>query len=400
MKLRVLWSSILIAMMACSQKSQSPDPSQTAIDATGYPLLPSLRATISPESTTLKSVTQTALPEYVLDVSFVNSFQGWLLGMKVIDNKRYYVLASTTDGGRAWLPISLDPIEYQVDWWNLAGIFFADDDTGWFYYPGVVFSTGDGGKSWTRARIEGRIETINRAQDDTLWAYEGRGATGVLWKVNGPSYANWEALETDFPTDMRSGAELTLLDDHQWWLMWWSSGSSAQLSAYLLFTNDQGRTWALEPSPCDGYAAQGGTFIPIDAQHYWLGCSEVLTSMDGTKAIFTSSDGGKTWTLKGKGTLGGDNNLSIVGIASSFGAISPDFSYMSLDKARHLLITHNGGTSWIYSSIPCAEDHIQALFINEQNGWVWGGKCVARTQDGGGTWECGLLPDGRPCSQL
>ncbi len=130
--------------------------------------------------------------------------------MKVIDTKRYYVLALTTDGGRSWLPTALDPIEYQVDWWNLAGIFFADADTGWFYHPGVVFSTEDGGKSWTQTRIEGRIETIKRAQDGTLWAYEGRGATGVLWKVNGASYTNWETLETDFPTDMWEGAQLTL----------------------------------------------------------------------------------------------------------------------------------------------------------------------------------------------
>jgi photosystem II stability/assembly factor-like uncharacterized protein len=354
-------------------------------------------ATISPEPT-LFSSTQTALPEYVLDVSFVNSLQGWLLGMKVIDAKRYYVLAMTTDGGRSWLPNALDPIEYQVDWWNQAGIFFADADTGWFYYPGVVFSTGDGGITWTQNRIDGRIVTIKQALDSTLWAYEGREATGVLWKVNGPSYTNWEMLGADFPTDMRQGAELTLVDDHRWWLMYWASDESSRLRAYLLFTNDQGQTWEQVPSPCDGYATQGGSLVAIDVQHYWLSCSEVLTSMDGIKVIFRSSNGGDAWALKGKATLSDDNNLSISGITSSFGAISTDFAYMSLDKARKVLFTYDGGKSWIYSHIPCAEDYIHALFLDEQYGWVWGGSCVSRTQDGGGTWECSLLPDGRPCS--
>jgi photosystem II stability/assembly factor-like uncharacterized protein len=140
--------------------------------------------------------------------------------------------------------------------------------------------------------------------------------------------------------------------------------------------------------------------VAVDRQHLWLGCGLPAGAGSGSKFVYTSSDSGQTWTLKGKGALPPqeDNTLSTIGYFSGLDALSPSFAYMTWNRTLAVVITRDGGTTWESSSLPRSLEFSKAVFIDPLHGWAFDQVWINRTVDGGKTWECVELPESKPCA--
>ncbi|MCP4716523.1 MAG: hypothetical protein GY868_15490 [Deltaproteobacteria bacterium] len=107
------------------------------------------------------------------DVFFTDADTGWVVG-------EFGTIIHTEDGGRTWQPQhcpGLVPEVSETDWEKplpaLYGIYFSDSLTGWVVgMDGVIISTADGGRTWTR---------LVSGTDKPLYCIVVRGANG--WAV-------------------------------------------------------------------------------------------------------------------------------------------------------------------------------------------------------------------------
>ena len=112
------------------------------------------------------------------------------------------------------------------------------------------------------------------------------------------------------------------------------------------------------------------------------------------KAVYTSTDGGDTWTLRGdvplfEGTPRG--SVPICGHLTDqwqLCAVSARRAFMSLWRTT-LFVTNDSGTDWRESiSVDETEGPSFMKFISEHEGWVSTiEQGLLHTQDGGVTWQ-------------
>jgi photosystem II stability/assembly factor-like uncharacterized protein len=232
------------------------------------------------------------------------------------------------------------------------------------------------------------------------------------------------------------------------------AGTAAPCHSAIAVTSDGGRSWTVRlTSPLN---PGGGVSIDhlqaVDAQHAW---ALVTTTCDQTgcdKELRSTADGGVTWrTLRGgrlrhlrvaslaRGWVSADaGNGSVVYATADGGAtwrqqLATEEPVVALDAASEsdawalteasgyctasdcqrndLLVTRNGGASWsslgnpkanVIAGPTCTFGHLAGpLFASRLIGWVGvsrgaGGVAgtggIMRTDDGGRTWICSVVP--------
>jgi photosystem II stability/assembly factor-like uncharacterized protein len=342
------------------------------------------------------------MPSRAIGLSFADPQHGWLIGTagggatgttSITDT--VYAMASTSDGGRCWHPVRLPAIDPHYDYQLPGGIYFVTAMDGWFYYRGL-FSTHDGGDTWIDEHPEGVITWIQRAADGSLWALEDTGGEWTLHMVSVSPYRTWPKLGGHFPVTP-DGASLTLADRGHAWLASWPQVQGGALGK-LWVTADGARSWQELPMPCDQLNPNVGVVVAVDRSQLWLGCGQAAGAGSGTKFIYTSSDGGRSWLQRGKAYPLAEANLPIIGYFNGLSALSPYFAYMTWDRTTSVVLSRDGGASWEYSTLPCSLEFSRALFIDTLHGWAYDRPCVNRTVDGGKTWECIDLPGNKFCT--
>ena len=88
-------------------------------------------------------------------ITFVSAEHGWILGVRPCGEAKCTIVLHTTDGGQTWHKIGFihAPLTYD----KVAGVTevrFADDLHGWAFGPSL-WSTADGGTTWTKEPIPG-----------------------------------------------------------------------------------------------------------------------------------------------------------------------------------------------------------------------------------------------------
>jgi len=232
------------------------------------------------------------------------------------------------------------------------------------------------------------------------------------------------------------------------------AGTAAPCHSAIAVTSDGGRTWTVRlTSPLN---PGGGVSIDhlqaIDAQHAW---ALVTTTCDQTgcdKELRSTADGGVTWTTLRGGRLrhlrvaslarawvsADVGNGSVVYATADGGAtwrqqLATEEPVVALDAAtesdawalteasgyctasdcqrNELLVTRNGGASWsslgnpkahVVAGPACTFGHLSGpLFASRQIGWlgvsrgaggVAGTGGIMRTDDGGRSWNCSVVP--------
>lgn len=260
-------------------------------------------------------------------VCFINPYVGWAVGRHERPDGSVGVLLKTSDGGVAWEEISSQLLP------GLCSVRFFDENHGVVCgdgsdaFPGGLFSTSDGGKSWLPAEAKSRAGSW-RAMDFNASRV---GVIGGAWSKLASLHPGRSLFALDAEIDplggrtvhgVKSGEQrsyavgdggmvLTSTDGRKWGFANLPLSTAALAScdfrgvtavgshvwvagrpgSFILHSADHGKTWDIQRTP---------TTIPLNGLHFLD--SQVGWAVGELGTILTTADGGKTWTV---GRVGG-----------------------------------------------------------------------------------------------
>ena len=240
---------------------------------------------------------------------------------------------------------------------SLMGVSFPDAGDGWLVGAGdslgdggVIYHTSDGGATWgpQQSNLGGRLDGVDFVDARTGWAI------------------------SDDNSGMNAGANLT-----------------------MQHTTDGGATWI--PQFVAGNTALSAVDF-VDADTGWA-AGGLSSSIGSTGAVFSSTDGGFTWTReklpKGTPAIKGLQFLN----KSDGWAVGTSWTVdVAAETATSdegwVLHTTDGGATWL--RVPGLEDSLATTvhFSDAGHGWVGGLDGVYATADGGSTWQRVAAGDG------
>lgn len=407
---RALYSlGILLILAGCQSSPITPPPlpipSQPAATASPTEQIispsptPSATATIIPIPTEAQRIINfpvADMPQSIKTLFFVDPTHGWLVGSRLVNPKilmegrmidvsvepRLYVLAVTEDGGATWQPTLLPYTDVTVDRTTSPGLFFLDQDHGWFLYHGL-YSTSDGGKTWKEEHPQGSILSLNRIPDGTGYAlFETTNGVSIL-DISISSAETWASWGNHFPAKVD---QIALANSSTAWMIG-SEGDNSGKGWKLLRTKDKGQSWEELLNPCALLPKNFYKIAVVDANHLWIGCGSWGAGPWGEKSLFYSSDGGDTWELRGFADLppASNSTMSSYGYLMDIQVPSANTVYLSQGRGMRLQLTRDGGNTWESSGrLP---EFVAIFFINSEVGWAYDQLNVFRTIDGGRHWK-------------
>jgi hypothetical protein len=253
-------------------------------------------------------------------------------------------LATTTDGGATWrmqgnrLPTGLS--EYGP-----VQLAFSSVTTGDVRINGSVYVTTDGGERWAPLAVGSGVQSLtasggivwvltypatdcgSQCPPDELWTAD-LGSTTI--RAHRPS----PATDLMAQTGPDSGV-LGILGT-----------ADSQTPTGLQTTSDQGRTWHVVATPCRG-GATPGPLAAFGPSHWWLVCQLGSGMNQGTIALYETTDGGGTWSLRASASpITQDASGGIGdGVIGALGA-SADGAVVWATTISGIEETSDGGRTW------------------------------------------------------
>jgi photosystem II stability/assembly factor-like uncharacterized protein len=145
--------------------TSAPEPSTTVapVVVPSVPSLPPVATTLGSPPTSTVTATTAPAPSPVPAsfapgaVTFVSPSDGWLLGGVPCGSSSCLALARTSDGGHSWVsaPAPQANLPNGLTGFRFGSVRFADRLDGWIYAanPSRLWSTHDGGATWTRVQL-------------------------------------------------------------------------------------------------------------------------------------------------------------------------------------------------------------------------------------------------------
>lgn len=244
-----------------------------------------------------------------------------------------------------------------------------------------VRSTADGGATWQQAVLPPTppvtLRSIDAADADHVWAYAEEG-----WEITTPHLfrtsdgMHWE--EVDVPPSM-DVLDISFADVDHGWLAGSRDG--------VWTTSDGGTTWTLLPVPG---AMVVENVVRVDADRGYA----VAKVSDFRWAVFSTSDGGLTWRRS-------DLAVRILAATGPDSAVAVGTSPSGVDAGWTIAnVTRDGGRTWLRAHAwSWMLGHPSRASAAGNDVWVAGGDGVVfHSVDGGLTWAVvpiGLLPASR-----
>ena len=252
-------------------------------------------------------------------VFFVDELRGWSAG-------RQGSIYRTEDGGRTW-----NALPRLTDGGNIRGVLFLDALNGWICansvssdkVMGKVFSTKDGGLSWT-LRFETSEATFNNicfATADSGWALGSKGTIastydgGDSWEIKTIPAGNLQ--DVDFVSSKCGYIAAGKYER--------SASAGWSEKGFIYKTLDGGKSWTEVRSDQYYYRIDF-----TDETHGWVA--------NGNGSIFYTEDGGQSWQLKK------DTNETIWDLAAS------DSNSCAAAAGGSIYRTIDGGRTWSTTS--------------------------------------------------
>jgi len=304
---------------------------------------------------------------HINDLSFIDANDGWAVAWVHSQNggNDRDLILHTSDGGATWATQGPHYLAKAVD--------FLDASHGWVCGASTVWSTGNGGLTWSAHRLR-----TNWGLNDVVFTDVSHGWVVGYRETDHGSHNYPIILATTnggitwrkqyFPAGDTEGQVLNSVSfvdsDHGWAV---GSGSSMGGGAAILTTSDGGRTWQAQTSPATDYLDQV-TFV--DASHGWLPFGS---------SVLATSDGGSTWTAHA------------VGVPVTAVSFSDDLHGCAVGASGSLATTTDGGANWQVHNSISPPTGIPALaditFPDAVHGWAVGDGLILATADGGTTWS-------------
>jgi len=176
------------------------------------------------------------------------------------------------------------------------------------------------------------------------------------------------------------------------------------MDAQIFWTSDAGRTWAeIGPAITPGATVQDVQFI--DSQTGLVLLAKVNSNGDTLFELTQTKDAGVTWTMKTL-SLFDSGQIAPPMEKADMGWFDAQTGWISVKQVSGsnfsigtLFTTSDGGDTWTHSSLPVAD---RIVFDDPQTGWATAGPAgdqIFKTQDAGRTWQ-NFKPDNIPHAQV
>ncbi len=386
MKLKLYRLIIVFAFVlsSCSQKGNADSgPQSPELPPTPYPDTPSPAAIDAP------LVDAPAL----VSLDMLNELDGW--GVSETN------IVRTNDGGVTWYNVTPPDIAetgYSVHLFilNNEHIWMQKPDFDAYLDSGFLYSTQDGGITWTNFKVPFSQADLQFLDADNGWAMAdlgagaGSDAIAIYQTTNGGS--TWTQTYINNTNDLNAGDTLPFggiksdLVARDMKTAWVSGVTYAPGEIYLFRTDDGGHTWA-----------RVSLIAPDGVQDFELGIDrdqmKFVSANDGylavrmvgdltQTAVYITNDSGNTWSL----------TPAIINGAGAAVFLSAQEAVLYNGERFH--ITRDAARTWVTVSpdVAFGESFAGMDFVNTMSGWVitvdptTGHRSLYRTSDGGATW--------------
>jgi photosystem II stability/assembly factor-like uncharacterized protein len=272
-------------------------------------------------------------------ISFATPQLGWILGVQTCGNAKCTNVLHTTNGGDTWTRVGRihAPLSYdKVD--GVTEVRFADDLHGWAFGPSL-WSTSDGGATWTKEAIPGGGNLVPElaAGSDAVYALvspcklnqaPGSCDPATLWTTTVGAEA-WTKTDARLRAGLVTNAARLAVRGPVAYLV-----VPTEVAPDVIRVTTNGVHWAARPDPCSKAEDEELVEVtPISDSGVAFLCVGDPGFGHSTKRVFRSLDTGRT--------------------SSTFGAIPREgiVSQMTATPNGRLVMTSWGAPgSWIYRS--------------------------------------------------
>jgi len=384
---------------AAAASLHTPSPTvSTLLSGTPSPLAstapPAVRSSLSVASAS-GSVVASTPPTNVFNpvsVSAVSPNDYWVLGYtSSSDGGIATTVMQTTDAGQHFTPVASPPAFVAQSPAKLApgastvtDVRFGDTKTGWVF-GSALFSTDDGGASWSRiAAIPGPIIDLV-ASNGTAWAIVQTASSNstsssavsnqyALWSTSyGKSSQAWS--QVGLPIDL--GSTVPSIVDQDGTVTIMASGPTRASNNGHVLIAAPGKPFTDHTGPCTQEGIHG---LSNSAKAVWASCPA-----DTGQQLALSTDRGATWKAVPLTSTLPDTDGAGLGAIDDHNAVVYDASISGLLRVsadssilEGLTDIASGGVSFIGFTTPAA-----GFAITES---TLGGARLQRTSDGGHTW--------------
>ena len=207
---------------------------------------------------------------------------------------------------------------------------------------GEIESTSDGGRRWKAVeRVRFPLRAVAVVGDGAAWVETGRCSAASadacatrLLLVSTDGGRRWRMVDSNEPVTSNPSGNPSGPDQ-------------------LAITRDNGRRWRTRPSPCTRSHGLGTWAVDFaSSRHGWLLCTgEPATDMQA-KALYQTTDGGRTWQLEAASLSPNDGKvppaaggLDLIGTLPGFDLTGGSGGWIWADR-HGLLGTRTEGRSW------------------------------------------------------
>jgi photosystem II stability/assembly factor-like uncharacterized protein len=273
---------------------------------------------------------------------------------------------------------------------------------------GRLLRTLDGGRHWTLAMPAGVLRVgpfavMANAPGQTVWT-----VATVRWSTNGrtPGTALLTTADAGRSFQQRALPRLlaqgavpppTFIDAQHGWLLVGLGAAAGSEAVAIYQTVDGGQTWAnVATSASPGTATAAAGAIPFSGDKVGLAFRDAMTGWLAGESgdypwLSRTLDGGRTWQpqpIEAPIGAGGDRQRQP-------GAIGPPQFFDRQDGVLPaywgygvVLVTHDGGASWISTTpLPAAPHPPLWAFLDARHWWASEGAALSITTDGGVHWR-------------
>lgn len=304
----------------------------------------------------------------------------------------------TNDAGDSWDEQHSGPVQ-------VTEIAFQDSDRGYAIgstggceagtCPIGILRTNDGGLHWDKLLTISAQRVHLAVSADDAWVLiqtcaPDRPSAGCTWDLRATSDGGDSWTVSTLPDGFAIEVSRPTVND-----AWIVTSPAGPGTSEIIATHDDGQTWRTLPSPENGAGFEQRIFFR-SAREGWLMIAGQPGAGFELKEIFSTTDGGETWT-RVSGSLtppspdaSPDAGLPAYGYSGPLVFTSETEGWFASPRAG-LLHTTDGGVTW---SIARQDDNLQALqFKDQDHGFTASLINLYRTTDGGATWTSLPLPD-------